>query len=430
MIRLFNNTLLKRNFSSWKNIPSGSIDPIMKLTEDFNKDTNKKKVNLAIGAYKDENNLPLVLNSVKKAKKNIRNKNHEYSSIIGNLDFNKNSKMFLFDKKIEELENVATVQTLSGTGACRLGAEFMNKVCGYDKIYLPNITWGNHIPIMKKSGLNLSTYSYYVNGSVNLQAIIDDLNEAPSKSLFLFHVCAHNPTGADPTNEEWEKILETIISNKHIILFDCAYQGFSSGDHHKDAFPVRFLFERKYNNFLVAQSYSKNFGLYGERIGALNIVTNNIEEKDNVISQLKGLIRPAYSNPPINGAKIINEIMQNETLFSEWETECLEMANRMNSMRTLLAKSLNEKIPDINWDHIKSQNGMFCFSGIPSEVIDILRENHSIYMTNDGRISIAGINEKNIDHITDSIMFSFNIYKFRNSLSMLSFNSSLDFKKS
>ena len=413
--------ILKKNFfnkrlmSSWANIPVGKIDAIMKLTEEFKLDTNANKVNLAIGAYKDESNLPYILNSVKKAKKNIANSNHEYSSIIGNEEFINNSKKFLFNKDNDKLQNIASVQTLSGTGACKLAAEFLNKVCKYDTIYLPNITWGNHIPIMEGSGLKVKKYNYYKNKGIDLNKMLEDIVNTKDNSLFLFHVCAHNPTGSDPSKEEWITILNFLTKKNHMILFDCAYQGFSSGDHHKDAFPVRYLLEAKYTNFLVAQSYSKNFGLYGERIGALNIVTNNKFDKENVLSQLKGIIRPSYSNPPINGAKIINEILNDDILFSEWESECLTMANRMNSMRMLLKSQLEEKISSRRWDHIKHQNGMFCFSEIPSDIINIMRDDHSIYMTNDGRISIAGINERNIDYITDSIKKSFDkYYNFKN----------------
>lgn len=406
MINILKSSIPKKRFiSTWKNIPAVKIDSIMKLTEEFKKDTNNKKVNLAIGAYKDESNSPYVLNSVKKAKALIANSNHEYSGIIGNEQFIKNTKKFLFAK--DEIESIASVQTLSGTGACKLAAEFLFKVCKFEEIYLPNITWGNHVPIMEGSGLKVNNYKYYKKGALDLDGILNDINIVNKSSLFLFHVCAHNPTGTDPSQKEWVKILDSVIKKNHTILFDCAYQGFSSGDYHKDAFPVRYLHDRNYQNYLVAQSYSKNFGLYGERIGALNVMTSNEIDKENVLSQLKGIIRPSYSNPPINGAKIINEIFNDEDLFNEWQSECLTMANRMNSMRMLLKRQLEEKVPSKKWDHIKDQNGMFCFSEIPSDIIDIMRIDHSIYMTNDGRISIAGVNEHNIDYITDSIKKSF-----------------------
>ena len=182
------NLFNKRLISTWANIPAGKIDSIMKLTEEFKRDTNLNKVNLAIGAYKDETNSPYILNSVRKAKKNIANSNHEYSSIIGNEEFINNSKKFLFNKDNTELENIASVQTLSGTGACKLAAEFLNKVCKYDTIYLPNITWGNHIPIMEGSGLKVKKYNYYKNKGIDLNKMLEDIINIKDNSLFLFHV--------------------------------------------------------------------------------------------------------------------------------------------------------------------------------------------------------------------------------------------------
>ena len=381
-------------------IPRAKQDPIMGLTEKFKKDTHSKKINLSIGAYRDEYGKPYVLDTVKKAKQIILDSDHEYSGIVGCNRFNTNTVDFGLGKGNYNPDKIATVQTISGTGACRLAAEFISRFTSC-RAYLSYPTWANHIPIMQDAGLQTGDYHYIDGTKLDLDGMLSDLDQIPLGNLVVLHMCGHNPTGIDPTLDQWKEIFRIIKLKQHVPLFDAAYQGFVSGDPVVDSYPIRFFNSENYP-FILAQSYSKNFGLYGERVGALSFI--NID-RDIVLSQLKKLIRPMYSNPPINGAKIINTIMESDTLYSEWNKECLGMAKRMTDIRfalrdRLTAKSLSD--PD-RWEYLTVQRGMFGYTDFSPEMIDILREEYHIYMTSDGRISIAGINYDNIDYLVDSI---------------------------
>lgn len=402
--------LQRRFFSNWRNIPKVQTDSIMRLTEEFKKDKNLNKINLSIGSYKDEHGNPFVLESVYEAKQRIVDTNHEYASIIGNDNFNSNTKEFLFGSHNKTFfNNVSTVQTLSGTGACRLGAEFLHKICNHKTIYLPNKTWANHSQIMKNSGFNVEYYHYYDdNCNINSEKLFTDLFSAPDNSIFLFHVCAHNPTGIDPTITQWNSILNIIKEKKHVVFFDCAYQGFTSGNHDIDAYPVRTFLQDGNVDFIVAQSYSKNFGLYGERVGALNIFTQDTKYNENILSQLKSLIRPMYSNPPIYGSKIVNTILSDEDLFLLWKNDCNIMAKRIIQMRNIFINKLISEIPYIDWEPLKKQNGMFCYTSIDKKILHDMRKKRGIYITDDGRISIPGLNNKNLDYVVESIKESYN----------------------
>ena len=394
---------LSKNISHWENIKKAPVDPIIGLTEQFMKDHNTNKINLSIGVYKQDNGKPLVLNSVKKAKELIKNENHEYAGIAGLNNYIHKSLQFAYGNNIN-LNKLAAVQTISGTGACRIGAEFISKNFNNKDIYLPNPTWANHIPIMKNAGLNVKKYSYYNPNtiSIDFNNMKKDINMAPNNSIFLFHACAHNPTGIDPNKEKWDEILDIIKIKNHITFFDCAYQGFASGDHNQDAYPIRKFYEEN-QPIILAQSFSKNFGLYGERVGTLSITTNNEEEKDNILSNLKSIIRPMYSNPPINGAKIVTTILENEDLYNEWCIECKEMSNRIQNMRKLLQSKLETLDYYKNWNHITEQIGMFCYSGLKPNEIKTLKDKYHIYITSDGRINMAGVNNSNIDYLANSI---------------------------
>lgn len=412
LINNYNNINLKY-FNHYKtsirmlsNIPQAPADPIMGLNEQFKKDTHPQKINLSVGAYRDEHGRPLVLNSVNKAKEYILNDNHEYAGIAGIQEFCHNTINFAFGKNNPNINfnNIATIQTISGTGACRIAGEFLSRFGEHKQIYLPNPTWSNHIPIMKESGLNVKFYSYYdknYNG-INETALLTDIYNANESSSFLFHVCAHNPTGFDPSRRLWHDILDIVKERGHYVLFDCAYQGFATGDLKKDAYPIQLFLEAK-QNFMLAQSYSKNFGLYGERVGALSVFTNSPEEKIAVDSQLKAIARPMYSNPPLFGARIVNTILEDDNLFNEWKNECKAMSNRIKKMRNLLHYKLSYRLPYYNWDFIINQIGMFCYTGLNKDQVNTLINEYHIYMTNDGRISMSGLNEDNLEYFCTSV---------------------------
>jgi aspartate aminotransferase, mitochondrial len=276
---------------------------------------------------------------------------------------------------------------------------------GSRKILLPTPTWGNHGPIFKDSRLETGSYRYF-NPSTNgldLQGMLQDLKDAPEGSIVLLHACAHNPTGVDPTPDQWEQISQVCRLRSLFPFFDMAYQGFASGNPERDAQAVR-LFVRDGHSLLLAQSYAKNFGLYGERVGAISAVCASPEEAQAVASQLKIIIRPMYSNPPIHGARIVSKILQSESLTNLWSQEVDHMAQRIISMRTKLRSLLETKHQSsLPWSHITNQIGMFCFTGLKPDQVSRLTKEHHIYLTKDGRISIAGITEANVNHLADSI---------------------------
>lgn len=406
----FRAPVAKRCFSVYSDVPMGPADPILGLNEMFGKDTDPRKISLGVGAYRDDSGKPYVLPSVRQAEQLLleQNLNKEYLGISGLPGFVKLSMEFAYGTDSSALKDgrVAGVQTLSGTGACRLAGEFFNRfsLSAGNVIYQPNPTWGNHIPIFKDAGMEVKQYSYYDKDTISLDfgGMITDMKNAPDGSAFLLHACAHNPTGVDPTEEQWKEISSVMKEKKHLPFFDCAYQGFASGDAEKDAAAIR-LFVNDGHNVCLSQSYAKNFGLYGERVGAFSVVCADEEESKRVESQLKILIRPMYSNPPTQGARIVQTILEHPELNPQWYAECKGMADRIISMRTALKGALTKEGSSRSWEHVTSQIGMFCYTGISPDQVLEMREKHHIYLTNDGRVSMAGVTSGNVDYIAAAL---------------------------
>ena len=398
-----------RAFSMWSHVEMGPPDPILGLTEAFQKDTDAKKIGLQVGAYRGDDGKPLVLESVREAERRIyeAKMNHEYAGIVGVADFNKLSLQFAYGADSAPIAEgrVAVTQTLSGTGACRLVGEFLSRFVGAGSpIYLPSPTWGNHIPIMKDAGLEVRRYRYLdskTNG-LDFAGLMEDADAAPDGSPFMLHACAHNPTGVDPTEAQWNEISALMKRKQHKVFFDCAYQGFASGDATRDAHAIR-QFVADGHSIMLSQSYAKNFGLYGERIGALSVVCADADEKARVESQLKILVRPMYSNPPVYGARIVAEVLGDPALRAQWTAECKAMADRIIEMRAALRSQLGAAGSKREWSHITSQIGMFAFTGLTEPEVLELRSKYHIYLTNDGRISMAGVTTGNVEYLASSI---------------------------
>jgi len=302
------------------------------------------------------------------------------------------------------LENrIGGVQTLSGTGGLRVFGELLHKH-GHKHIYVPNPTWGNHIPIMQNSGLEVRKYSYYnvETSDLDFDKMVKDIKDMPEGSCILLHACAHNPTGMDPSMEQWKQLSDVIKAKKLLPFFDCAYQGFASGNAPKDAAAIR-LFVDEGHNLALVQSFSKNFGLYGQRIGALSVVGATEHEAANVVSQMKMVIRPMYSNPPRHGARLVSTILSDDQLTKQFIDECKGMADRINEMRLVLRSLLEDQGSNRSWEHITKQIGMFAYSGMSKDEVIKLRDTHHIYCTLDGRISMAGVTSGNVDYIAQSI---------------------------
>jgi len=398
-----------RNASFWSGVEMGPPDAILGVTEAFKKDSNPKKMNLGVGAYRDDAGQPFVLPSVLKAEQNIMaaKLNKEYAPIGGEPEFCKEAAKLAFGDSspvVTEGKNV-TLQGISGTGSLRIGAEYVSKWWpGNKTIYLPKPSWGNHTPIFKFAGVNVAGYTYYdpATCGLNFSGAMADISAIPEGSIILLHACAHNPTGVDPSPEQWREMSAVIKARKLLPYFDMAYQGFASGDVDRDAFAVR-LFIDEGHDILLAQSFAKNMGLYGERAGAFTVVCADKEEAARVESQVKIIVRPLYSNPPRHGARIAAEVMSNPELRAEWLVDVKTMADRIITMRTQLRDGLAKNGSTRNWQHITDQIGMFCFTGMTPEQVAAITKDYSVYLTKDGRISMAGISSKNVGYLAEAM---------------------------
>ncbi|KAL9618164.1 MAG: hypothetical protein Q9160_007114 [Pyrenula sp. 1 TL-2023] len=395
--------------STWADVPQGPPDAILGVTEAFKADSFKEKINLGVGAYRDDKGKPYVLPSVRAAEdKVISSKlDKEYAGITGVPAFTKAAALLAYGPDSAPLkeDRIVITQTISGTGALRIAGAFLERFYPHGKtIYIPTPSWANHNAVFKDSGLKVEKYKYYNKDTIGLDfdGMISDLKAAPEKSMVLLHACAHNPTGIDPTPEQWKQISQVVKEKQHFPFFDMAYQGFASGDTDKDAFAVRYFIEQGHS-IVLAQSFAKNMGLYGERVGAFSIVTSSAEEKKRVDSQLKILIRPLYSNPPIHGARIASTILTDPSLNTQWLSEVKGMADRIIEMRALLKQNLVDLGSKHNWDHITDQIGMFAYTGLDAQKMERLAKECSVYATKDGRISVAGITSANVRRLAESI---------------------------
>jgi len=399
----------QRFTSFWSHVEQGPPDAILGITEAFKKDSHPQKMNLGAGAYRDDNGKPYVLSCIRKAEQKLLDQalDKEYSTIAGIPTFTKNSARLAFGEDSEHVSNGlnATVQAISGTGALRVGAAFCQKFYPDAKVaYLPTPSWANHTPIFKHAGMEVASYRYYDKATCGFDAAgcLEDLSNLPECSLVVLHACAHNPTGVDPTPDEWKEISKVMKKKSHYPFFDMAYQGFASGDLTKDAEALRYFVQDGHLPALC-QSYSKNMGLYGERVGAFTVLCDSKEEASAVESQLKILIRPMYSNPPIHGARLVNTILEDDKLYAEWLIEIKSMADRIITMRSQLKQKLEEAGSLRDWSHITKQIGMFCFSGLTADHVATLGKDYSIYLTKDGRISVVGVTSGNVDYLAQSI---------------------------
>jgi len=396
--------------STWSAVPAGPPDPILGITEAFKADKDPRRINLGVGAYRDENGKPYVLNAVKKAEEKITaaKLDKEYLPITGLAGFTNNAAKLAYGaNSLPRNQNaIAVTQSISGTGALRIGGAFLARHYPHSKtIYVPSPTWGNHIPLFKDSGLEVKFYRYFDKKTVGLdfEGLKEDLKNAPEGAIVLLHACAHNPTGVDPTQSQWKEISDLVAEKKLFPFFDMAYQGFASGSTDYDAFAVRY-FVSQGHQIALSQSFAKNMGLYGERVGAFSLTTADEEEKKRVDSQLKIIVRPMYSNPPLHGAHIANTILSDPELYKEWEGEVKGMADRIINMRERLYQLLSNQLQTPGeWSHVKSQIGMFSFTGLNTEQCKALAQKAHIYMTMDGRISMAGLNGSNIEYFAQSV---------------------------
>ncbi|KAK2797167.1 aspartate transaminase aat1 [Onygenales sp. PD_10] len=398
-----------RPASTWSKVPQGPPDAILGITEAFKADSFKEKINLGVGAYRDDQGKPYVLPSVRAAEDKVVSSrlDKEYAGITGVPAFTKAAAELAFGPSSAAVkeDRIAITQTISGTGALRIGGAFLERFYPHGKkIYIPTPSWANHAAVFQDSGLQVEKYRYYNKDTIGLdfEGLIEDMKNAPANSAFLLHACAHNPTGIDPTEAQWRQISDVMKSKGHFAFFDMAYQGFASGSTDRDAFALRH-FVSEGHSVVLSQSFAKNMGLYGERVGAFSVVCESAEEKKRVDSQIKILVRPLYSNPPVHGARIASTVLNDKALNEQWLGEVKGMADRIIKMRALLKKNLEELGSKHDWSHITSQIGMFAYTGLKPEQMEKLAKEHSVYATKDGRISVAGITTANVKRLAEAI---------------------------
>lgn len=393
--------------SLYQNVEMAPRDPILGLNEQFNSDTRTEKVNLGIGVYSDdEGRLPL-LKAVRAAEQlQIESANPRgYLPIDGLAAYNKGAQTLLLGKDSPVIAEgrAITVESIGGTGALKLGADFLKSLTPDSTVYISDPSWQNHRAIFGNAGFKVETYPYYSTETHGLDfAAMKSFFEALApKSIVVLHACCHNPTGMDPTMEQWQELLEVIRSRQLIPFLDIAYQGFGAGLE-EDAQVVR-LFAESGLEIFVSSSFSKSFSLYGERVGALTLTTADNTLTDKVLSQVKTVIRTNYSNPPTHGATVVATVLNSPELYKLWEDELGEMRVRIRDMREQLVEKIKEAGVEQDFSFVLEQNGMFSYSGLTEEQVERLREEFGIYAISTGRICVAALNSSNIDYVAKAI---------------------------
>lgn len=393
--------------SLFESVELAPRDPIFGLNEQFNADTRESKVNLGVGVYSDDDGRLPLLEAVHKAEVALVQSAaaRGYLPIEGIPGYNRGAQTLLFGEGSPLIASgrVLTAQALGGTGALKLGADFLKRLLPDSDIVISDPSWENHRALFERARFQVNTYTYYdaATNGLNFEGMLASLNALPGQTIVLLHACCHNPTGIDPTLEQWREIAKVIQQRNLVPFFDIAYQGFGEGLE-QDAAAIRLFAEMDMTMF-ISSSFSKSFSLYGERVGALTLVTSTAEESNRVLSQLKRVIRTNYSNPPTHGAKVVAEILSNPELFALWENELAGMRDRIRNMREQLVAKLKENGVSRDFGFILDQRGMFSYSGLSAAQVDRLREEFGIYAVSTGRICVAALNSGNIDYVAKAI---------------------------
>lgn len=382
-------------------------DSIFGIKTAFLADPRKTKVNLILGVFKTEDLLTPVLKCVKKAEQLIvdQERNKEYLPIDGDKTYLSLVGALIFGEKFwkQNSSRIAAVQTVGGTGALRTGGDFLKQEVG-EFIHYSDPTWANHIAVMFRAGLKGNSYPYYdvKKHKLEFDQFYAFCQKFEPGNIILLHACCHNPTGADPTIEQWKKLSTLFLERKLIPFFDFAYQGFGDGLD-KDATAIR-LFAEAGHEMIVANSFSKNFALYAERVGTLYVVAESEESAKKVLSKLKVITRTSISNPPLHGERIVSLILGSPELKKDWEDELSVMRTRINTMRDHLTNALCSKSKKIDFSFLKDRHGLFCFCGLAKAQVERLVADFGIYMTQDGRINVTGLNHHNLEYVVDAIV--------------------------
>lgn len=401
-------TLHKQTMSTlFEAVELAPRDPILGLNEQYNADERPGKVNLGVGVYYDDQGRVPLLKCVHQAETDrVKAAGaHSYLPIEGLAALNKAARELVLGKNSQAHTSgrAFTVQAVGGTGALKIGADYLKQLLPNAKVAISTPSWENHRALFERAGFEVVEYAYYdpKTHGLNLDGMLASLNALPENSIVVLHACCHNPTGVDPTPEQWRQIAQTVKSKNHVPFLDMAYQGFGDGLT-EDAAAVRMFVEMGLN-CLISTSFSKSFSLYGERIGALTVVTGSADEAKRVLSQVKRVIRTNYSNPPTFGGAVVAEVLNSDKLFAMWESELAEMRSRIKDMREQLVAKLKTAGVSTNFDFVLAQKGMFSYSGLTAEQVDRLRDQHGIYAVSSGRICVAALNSRNIDVVANAI---------------------------
>jgi len=382
-------------------------DPILGLNEQFNADTRTGKVNLGVGVYYDDQGRIPLLAAVRKAEvaRIEAAAARGYLPIEGIPGYNKGAQTLLLgaDSPLIAAGRVLTAQALGGTGALKIGADFLKQILPDSKVLISDPSWENHRALFERAGFPVETYAYYdaATRGLNFAGMLAALQAAPAKTIVVLHACCHNPTGVDLDSAQWRQVAEVVKARDLVPFLDIAYQGFGAGLH-EDAEAVR-IFAAQDVTMLISSSFSKSFSLYGERVGALTLVAGSKDEAGRVLSQLKRVIRTNYSNPPTHGGTLVSSVLNTPELFALWEKELADMRDRIRLMRRQLADKVKAAGAAQDFGFIVKQRGMFSYTGLTSAQVDTLREQHGIYAVSSGRICVAALNSGNIDTVAKAI---------------------------
>jgi len=393
--------------SLFHNVPLAPRDPILGLTEQYNADARAQKVNLGVGVYFDEQGRIPLLRAVRQAEDALTQSGaaRGYLPIDGIPGYNKGAQTLLLgaDSPLIASGRVLTAQALGGTGALRIGADFLKQLLPDAKVLISDPSWENHRALFTRAGFAVETYPYYDASThgLDFDGFLAAMQAAPARTVVVLHACCHNPTGVDPSFPQWQRIAEVVRARQLVPFLDIAYQGFGAGLE-EDAAVVR-LFAEQDMTFLVSSSFSKSFSLYGERVGALTLVCSSREESARVLSQLKQVIRTTYSNPPTHGGAIVSRVLNTPELRTLWSDELAGMRQRIQAMRSQLAQALKDHGAPQDFSFVLQQRGMFSYSGLTTAQVDRLREAFGIYAVGTGRICVAALNSQNIRYVAASI---------------------------
>nr|WP_113864944.1 amino acid aminotransferase [Brenneria salicis]NMN90632.1 aromatic-amino-acid transaminase [Brenneria salicis ATCC 15712 = DSM 30166]RBP66872.1 aromatic amino acid aminotransferase [Brenneria salicis ATCC 15712 = DSM 30166]RLM32146.1 aromatic amino acid aminotransferase [Brenneria salicis ATCC 15712 = DSM 30166] len=388
----------------FQNVDAYAGDPILSLMETFKLDPRADKINLSIGLYYNEQNIIPRLGAVSAAEEALQQLPKSVSSYLpmeGLSSYRTAIQNLLFGEDHPALNagRIATIQTLGGSGALKIGADFLKYYFPDSEVWVSDPTWENHIAIFSGAGFNVHTYPYFDADSlgVKFDAMLSALQQLPTRSIVLLHPCCHNPTGSDLTNEQWDRVIEVVSSRELIPFMDIAYQGFGAGIA-EDAYAIRTIASAGVPA-LIANSFSKIFSLYSERVGGLSIVCDDADSAQRVLGQLKATVRRTYSSPPNFGAQIVSNVLNDAQLNANWRAEVEAMRSRIQEMRQTLVAALKAALPNHNADYLLTQRGMFSYTGFSPQQVDRLREEFGVYLIASGRMCLAGLNHGNVQRV-------------------------------